>query len=179
MWRFPLLIIVLVGSLAACTPLVGQQAAAEAQRAVYPPAAFTHRVGTTQIVLYWDCLRPEPGLLRLDGVAHSPYVSEVRFLKFELVGVDAADRTVSEAKGAARDFLLRTNQISPFQIDLRTTGSEARFDLFYQYQAAGSLRSMLAGAGAESPLLLAQVGTRFLARDVCSETQHRIPKTTW
>jgi hypothetical protein len=128
------------------------------------------------VVLYWNCLRPEPGVLRLDGAAHSPYFSAVRYLEFELVGLDANDRIVSEAKGAARDYVLRTNQVSPFQLDVRTVGSEMRFDLYYQYRSQQNLRSLLADPPVGGPQLIAQATNRFLARDVCSETQHRIPQ---
>ncbi len=176
MWRPFVLFSVLVMTVAACTSLRSQQAA-QGQPQAYPPAAFAHRVGTTQVVLYWNCLRPGPDALRLDGVAQSPYFSGIRDLEFELAGVDAAERAVSQTRGAARDFVLRTNQSSPFQLDLRTTGSEVRFDLFYRYRSQQNLRSMLAGPPVGGLQLFAQATTQFLARDVCSDTQHKIPKT--
>jgi hypothetical protein len=109
-------------------------------------------------------------------VAQSPYFSGIRDLEFELVGADANERVVSQTRGVARDYVLRTNQFSPFQLDLRTTGSEVRFDLFYRYRSQQNLRSMLAGPPVGGPQLFAQATTQFLVRDVCSETQHRIPK---
>jgi len=106
-----------------------------AEPTIYPPAVFTHRVGTSHVVLYWNCTRPEPGVLRAEGVAQQAGSSQaVRFLELELVGVDARERTVSEAAAALPDILLHTNQISPFRLDVRTVGSEVRFDLFYQYR---------------------------------------------
>lgn len=148
-----------------------------AERPLYPPAVFAHRVGTDPVVLYWNCTRPEPGVLRLDGVAHNPHsVQPVRFLELELVGMDGRDHSVSQIKGEAREFLLRTNQMTPFQLDLRTVGSEVRFDLFYQYRfQEGDGRQLIAGRLAGGSRLLAQT-RRFMARDVCSETQHRVPK---
>ncbi len=175
MWPRSLLITVLAMSLWACSSLQAAKPG-EVQSFTYPPASFSHRVGTTQVVLYWNCLQPEPGIQRLDGVAHSPYFSEVRYLEFELVGLDANERVVSQTKGAAGDYVLRTNQISPFQLDLRAVGSEVRFDLYYSYRSQQGLRSLLAGSPVGGPQLLAQSTIRSLARDVCSETQHRIPK---
>ncbi len=181
MWRHFLLVMAVAVSLGACTPLDARQTL-ETQRSVYPPAAFSHRVGTTQVVLYWNCLRPDTGVLRMDGVAHSPYFSAVRSLEFELVGVDANDRIVSEAKGATRDYVLRTNQVSPFQLDVTAVGSEVRFDLYYHYRSQENLRSqgnlgtIVAGPLMGGRILLVQATNRFLARDVCSETQHRIPQ---
>jgi hypothetical protein len=125
-------------------------------------------------VLYWNCVRPEPGVLRVEGVAQNPWSSqEVRFLETELVGVDSQGRTVSYAKGAAQDILIRTNQFSPFQMTLRPAGSELRFDLYYEYRFQDvEEMARLAGPLVGAPRLLAQM-QRFLARDACSETQHR------
>lgn len=141
---------------------------------IYPPAVFSHRVGTSHVVLYWNCTQPEPGVLRLDGVAQNPHSpQEVRFLELDLAGVDAQDRFVSETKGAVRNFLLRLNEISPFQLDLRLAGTEVRFDLFYQYRFHEDGGHFLAGPPVGGPHLFAQE-QRFMARDVCSETQHRV-----
>ncbi len=175
MWRDFSMLTILAAILGACTSLEAPQTAARPP-AAYPPANFSHRVGTTHVVLYWNCLRPEPNVLRLDGIAHNPYFSEVRSLEFELVGVDASDRAMSQASGASPDFLLRTNQISAFRLDLRTVGGEARFDLYYSYRSQQGLRAFLAGPLVVGPRLLAQATNRVLARDVCSDTQHRLPK---
>jgi len=177
MWRHSFMTTMLAVSLTACTSL-GAQQASDSLRPVYPPAAFSHRVGTMQVLLYWNCLRPEPGVLRLEGVIQSAYASEVRYPEFDLVGLDANERVVSEAEGATQDLVIRTNQISPFQLNLRTVGSEVRFDLFYQYQSRENRRSLLAGTPVVGARLIAPAGTRFLVRDVCSETQHRFPTTT-
>ncbi|MFI5342328.1 MAG: hypothetical protein ACHQ7N_21155 [Candidatus Methylomirabilales bacterium] len=133
---------------------------------------FAHRVGSAHVVLYWNCQTPEPGRLQFDGIAQSPW-SEVRSLEFELVGVDIRDRLVSQTKGEARDPVIRTRQLSPFRLELRTVGSEVRFDLFYQHQfVPQGMDALLAGLPMARPRLHAQAD-RFLARDVCSETQHR------
>ena len=146
-----------------------------AEPTLYPPAVFTHRVASSHVVLYWNCARPEPGVLRLDGVAQNPWGhQEVRFLELELVGMDARERTVSQAAAAVPNFLLRTNEISPFHLDLRTAGTEVRFDLFYQYRFQDNGGRFLAGSPVGVPRLLAQATQRFMARDVCSDTQHRL-----
>ncbi len=88
--------------------------------------------------------------------------------------MDARERTVSQAAAAVPNFLLRTNEISPFHLELRLAGTEVRVDLFYQYRFQDGSR-FLAGAPVSGPHLLVQTH-RFMARDVCSETQHRILK---
>lgn len=167
------LLLLLGMGLSACAA-DGTSVLSAAAPAPYPPPGYAHRVASSHMELYWNCTRPEPGVLELDGVAVNPWSSqEVRFLEFDLVGVDNYDRTVSDAKGEARDFLLRTNQSTPFNLTLRTAGNEVRFDLFYQYRFQENGGRFIAGAPATVPRLLAQT-QRFMARDVCSETQHRV-----
>lgn len=135
-------------------------------------STFAHRIGSSHVVLYWNCVRPETGRILLDGIAQSPW-AEIRFLEFELVGVDLRDRIVSEAKGKARDLVIRTHEVSPFQLELQTVGSEGRFDLYYQHQfVPEEMDALLAGPPTAPPRQVAQAD-RFLVRDVCSETQHR------
>jgi hypothetical protein len=142
---------------------------------LYPPALFAHRVASSHVALYWNCTRPEPGVVRVEGVAQNPWASqEVRFLELEVAGVDARERYVSQASTALPNFLLGTNQISPFHLDLRTVGSEVRFDLFYQYRFQENGGRFLAGSPVGVPRLFAQSTIRFMARDVCSDTQHRV-----
>ncbi len=166
-------IAILTATLAGCAPLGVPQGSGEPPSA-YPPDTFSHRVASSHVVLYWNCERPTPSVVRVDGVAQNPwYAQPIRFLEFELVGVNSQERTVSQARGEARDFLIRTNQISPFRLDLGTTGSEVRFDLFYQYRFQDTdMDALLAGPPVGGLHLFAQAN-QFLVRDVCSETQHR------
>ena len=143
----------------------------------YPPSGYTHTVQSSHVVLYWNCARPEAGVLRLEGVAFNPWMSApVQYLEFELEGVDAVAGSVSEGKAAARNIQIRTNQSSPFQIDLQTTGKEVRYDLYYQYrmnEGDGSNR-MDASLDWDGPVLFAQQNRRFSVRDACSDTQHLV-----
>ena len=139
-----------------------------------PPEAFAHRVATAELVLVWNCLQPEPGLLRVVGEAQNPWeVKPIGFLELQLVGVDAQGRETAQAAGKARDIQILTNQRSPFQLELRTAGTEVRFDLYYHYQFDNEWDSeaRLAGPAMVGPRLLAQTRSQ-LARDVCSPTQH-------
>ena len=145
-----------------------------AEPTVYPPPGFSHRVASSHVEFYWNCARSEPGVLRLEGMAVNPWSSQaVRFLEFDLVGVGSRERTVSQVEGEARDFLLGTNQNTPFRLDLRTSGAEIRFDLFYRYRFQDNGGSFIAGPPVGVPHLLAQT-QQFMVRDVCSETQHRV-----
>jgi hypothetical protein len=140
----------------------------------YSPDVFAHRVTDGHVVLYWNCAR-EGGMLKLEGVAQSPWEAQpIRFLKFELVGVGAQDRSISRAAGEARGIQISTNQIAPFHLDLNATGSEARFDLYYRYQflEGEEMSARLAGPPEALPRILAQTNVS-LVRDACAEGEHR------
>lgn len=139
-----------------------------------PTAGFTHRVSSAHVVLSWNCTRPEPSILRMEGIAHNQWSAhEIRFLEFDLVGVDAREREVSATGAALPAILLRTNQVSAFRLDLKPAETETRFDLYYQYRFNEEGNRMLAGPPGAAPQRLAQQLRRFLVRDACSETQHR------
>jgi hypothetical protein len=140
----------------------------------YPPDAFAHRVTDGHVVLYWNCAR-EGGMLKLEGVAQSPWEAQpIRFLKFELIGVGAQDQSISRAAGEARGIQISTNQIAPFHLDLNATGSETRFDLYYRYQflEGEEMSARLAGPLETLPRLLAQAN-ESVVRDACAEGKHR------
>jgi hypothetical protein len=139
---------------------------------VDPTAGFTNRVSSSQVILYWNCTRPEPGILRVEGVAYNSWSAQaIRFLEFDLVGVLDWDREVSATSAALPAILLGTNEVSAFRLDLRTVGTETRFDLYYQYRFNNE--RLIAGPPGSVPHRLTQRLIRFLVRDVCSETQHR------
>lgn len=142
----------------------------------YPPPGYAHQAGSSHVALYWNCTQPQPGALQLAGLAFNPWSDQpVGFLELELVGVDSSERTVTAAKAEARDFQLYTNQSTPFQLDMRTAGSEVRFDLYYQYRFQDRGHDAdFAGPITSGRFLLAQQTNRFMVRDACSETQHRV-----
>ena len=149
----------------------------------YPPPGYAHTVQSSHVRLFWNCTQPQPGILELAGTAVNPWGDQpVRFLEFTLVGVDANERSVSSVKGEAPNFLLRTMESTPFQLALTPTGREVRYDLYYNYLFQDSSSDHLMGkvawdgspVAANRPFLLA-MRQNFMARDVCSDSQHRMP----
>jgi hypothetical protein len=130
----------------------------------YPPLVFTHRVATPDVEVYWNCTRPEPGLVELDGVVHNVSGRDVRFVELNLLAVDPGGASSSQTTTSLPDIVLSINQTSPFRLRLRTSGSLERFDLYYQYRL---------GVGPGFPAFPDET-QHFYARDVCSETQHRV-----
>ncbi len=133
---------------------------------VYPPAAFAHRVSSSDIDVYWSCARPEPDVVRLDGVVQNSGGRDVEFVELEVNAVDARDRSMAAGRTSLKDLVLHTNQISPFTLYIRAGGTPGRLDLFYNYRL--STRAGLPRIGRSD--------VRQFARDVCSETQHRVPQ---
>ena len=141
---------------------------------VSPQDAFRHRASTSELVLFWNCLRPESSLLRVEGMAQNPWQPQpVGYLTFKLVGVDAQERITAQATGAARDLRLSTNQVSPFRLALKTAGTEVRFDLYYdyQFQPESDMGALSAGPSVGRAPLHVRAQTH-LVRNACSDTEH-------
>ncbi len=153
--------------------VLGLSACALPPPVAYPPQGYAHTISTPVMVLYWNCAQPEAGILRLEGEAFNVWGDQpIQYLEFELAGVDSRDGTVSEAEVEARDSQIFTHQNTTFGLELRTTGREVRYDLYYQYEYQQS-RMMLSGpmvAGTYPRVL----GIRNLVRDACSPTQHLV-----
>ncbi len=173
MFRHSLLVVAFGMSLAGC---VAMEAPGGGTVPGSAPEPFTHRVATTDVLLLWNCLEPEAGLLRVEGVVRSPWQAQpIRELEFDLVGVDAQDRTTAQTAGDARDFQIFTNQSTAFHLALKRAGTEVRFDLYYRYRfnEEWDMSALVAGPPTAGPRLLAQTQRTFLVRDVCGATQHR------
>jgi hypothetical protein len=146
------------------------------ERTPYPPPGYSHTVQSSHVALYWNCARPDAGIIQVNGLVFNPWSSQpVRYLELELVGVDSRERTVSEAGTKAQDIELLTNQSTPFQVNLRPMGGESRFDLYYRYVFQdGGRDGFLASLAWDGPILFAQSQKQFRVRDACSETLHRV-----
>ena len=150
----------------------------------YPPPEYAHRIGSSALELFWNCTRLEANALALEGLVFNPRTaSGIRDLEFSLVGVDRRGVTLTETNGVPQSPLVGTMQASNFQLILRLTGNEARFDLYYRYyyNEPGDPTFSVWPSGrppvqrvASGPLLKAQMANNFnMVRDACSETQHR------
>jgi hypothetical protein len=148
-----LIAMTLMIGMAGCTPLSWQRMSAGTSQ---PPLdVYVHRVATEHVVLHWNCTRPARGVLRLEGIASSPWGPwEVSSLELELVGLNAQGRVVTQAEGPTGSLAKLRYDGSPFHIDLQTDETEVRLDLYYQYRFDN-----------QSP-----APNRYLARDVCSES---------
>jgi hypothetical protein len=170
---------VMIRQLALLAGIVMTAAACAAVDMAGPPTpvdTFAHRAANSELVLRWNCLQPAAGTLRVEGVAHNPWQAQpIGYLELQVVGVDAEGRQTGEAAGKARDVQILTSQRSPFQLDLKTTGTEVRVDLYYPYvfnQEWESGALLVAGPPMAAPRQYAQSTNTNMVRDACSPTQH-------
>jgi hypothetical protein len=128
-----------------------------------PFDSFAHRISDGTLFLYWNCSRPAPGAVRVEGWANNPDSPQpIKDLEFILYGVNAQESTVSQAKASAQAYLIQTNEPTTFAIDLKTVGAEVRYDLVYEYWGAGDSGMGFRGGGGGSPR------QQNMARDVCA-----------
>jgi hypothetical protein len=170
------ILLVLLGmGVSACTAR-GPYSASPLSTIQWPPTEYKHTISTPAIRQYWNCTRPAPAVMRVEGVAANLWNDQpVGYLEWEVVGVDKDGHAVSSAKVAAQALKVYTNQYTTYQIDLPTTGAEARFDLYYQYQFFDRGHStMEAALDWDGPVLLAQQNQRNFVLDACSESQHLV-----
>ncbi len=151
----PWLLSVLSICLAACSTAGTFQAPASNPR--NSPAAYTHRVGTADVEIYWNCSRPAPNVLEMDGMVQNVGGRTVHFMELNLVGVDSRGDTVTQATASVPDTALWINQTSRFHMQLQAVGSEVRFDLYYKFYPGGPRFGF---------------AHREYVWDACSPTQH-------
>ncbi len=154
--KLRLCFVALAGLLLAACGTTGTYQVPASATGNYPPAVYAHRVGGTDVEIYWNCSQPEPGVVEMHGVVQNVGGRDVKFMELNLVGVGPGDSSVSQATVSLPAIDLGSYGNSPFHLQVRTIGSEARFDLYYQYYLGSGL----------SPLI------RNFVRDACSQTQH-------
>ncbi len=123
-------------------------------------SSYAHRVSDDVVVIYWNCSRPSPGVVQVQGVANNPfYPQPIQDLEIRVYGVNTQGGNVSRARGSTQDYLLQMNSPSAFKIDLKTVGGEVRYDIVYSYMAGEGGRMGLVGGGMER---------QNFARDICA-----------
>ncbi len=121
--------------------------------------SFAHRVSDSTVALYWNCSRPEPGVVQVAGWANNPYYPQpITDLGFILYGVSAQGGDISTAHASAQAYEFFTNDPTPFTINLYTVGGEVRYDLVYHYLFQGGPRNGV-GIGLQQ---------QNMARNVCA-----------
>ncbi len=68
---------------------------------------YAHYVSDSNVALYWNCSRPEPGVVQVAGWANNPYYPQpIKDLGFTLYGEDARGGDISSAQASAKSYLI-------------------------------------------------------------------------
>jgi hypothetical protein len=103
-----------------------------------PLGSYAHQLSDGNVTLYWDCSRPEPGVVRVAGWANNPYYPQpIKDLGFTLYGENAQGSDISSAQAYAQSYTIFTMDPTPFTINLQTAGGEVQYQLFYHYYFSG------------------------------------------
>ena len=125
-------------------------------------SSYAHQVTDGKVALYWNCSRPSPGVVQVQGVANNPYSpTPLEDLEFRLYGMSAQGDTMARARGSAKEYWINTNAPSPFTLTIQTKGVAVRFDLSYSYMLAGDAGGRFGGGGGSAE----QQNT---ARNICA-----------
>jgi hypothetical protein len=127
---------------------------------------FAHTAAGPHVTLYWDCVRTDSGVLRLEGIGLNRWEPiPPRFLEFVLSQVDAQGRVLASTRGAARGVDLLQGFPAPFRLEFKEQEGAARLDLVYQHQYVDDSFDRLSRR-------LPSYVTRQI-RDACGKDAHR------
>lgn len=101
---------------------------------VFRPSNYQHYEDAVYVDFYWNCSRPDPRTLVIQGVAaYKPSGSTIFYPTFILEGLDPAGKVVSKAAGRARVPVIGLNDSVPWEVVLPLHGGEVAFNLEYVY----------------------------------------------
>ncbi len=131
------------------------------QQEAYRLSGFAHRMVSQDVEVYWNCSRPRPTLLRLDGISKNIGKGEVHLLGMELHDVDRQTSNVLQSGAAVSDVILYPDIFSPVQVEVQPATADGQIDLLYTYRitSVGILKT-------------AYTDKEFVAHDVCAATQY-------
>jgi len=110
-------------------------------------SSYAHQVTDGTVALYWNCSRPSPGIVQIQGVANNPWmVAPLEDLVLRFYGYSAQGATVVRASTMPKEYWINTNAPSPFTVNLQTKGAVAKVDLAYSYLLANEGGGRFGGA---------------------------------
>ncbi len=111
--------------------------------------------------MFWNCSRPQPSLIRVDGIAKNIGRGEVHLLGMELHDVDRLTERILHSAEGVSDLILHPDVFSRFQMELQPASANGRVELLYTYRiiSIGIIKTTT-------------TDKQFLTHDTCSVTQH-------
>lgn len=106
--------------------------AACAQEQWKPEVNYAYNVDNGMMYLRWNCLSQPPGLV-VQGFVNNITMVAMKNTQVTISGIDAQGATVSSVQYTSFPYMLETMIRTPFEMRLKTTGTEVRYDLSYSY----------------------------------------------
>jgi hypothetical protein len=120
--------------------LVVSLIACAGQQTWTPQVNYAYEVDDGVLYIRWNCFAEPPGLVMRGFVNNPMSMNPLKDTTLWLSGINAQGATISSTQDNAIPFMLETMNRTPFEMKLKTTGTEARFDMWYQYQIGAFLR---------------------------------------
>jgi hypothetical protein len=106
--------------------------AACAQEQWKPEVNYAYNVDNGMMYLRWNCVSQPPELV-VQGFVNNITMQAMKNTQVKIYAIDSQGATVSSAQTTSIPWMLETNIRTPFDIRLKTTGTEVRYDLSYSY----------------------------------------------
>ena len=144
-----------------CTAPAGEYRTVLPRPVTYQAAAFAHRMVSPDMELYWSCARPQPRLVRVDGIAKNIGRGEVHLLELELHDVDRQTGSILQSGAAVSDIILHPDIFSAVQVEVQPATADGQIDLLYTYRitSVGIIKT-------------SNIDKEFQAHDICAATHH-------
>ena len=102
-----------------------------------PEVNYAYNSDDGRMYLRWNCLYEPPGLV-VQGFVNNVLMTPLKNTQISVYGVNAQGAQVSSTVDNSIPFMLETMDRTPFEIKVKTTGTEVTFNLWYTYQVGGS-----------------------------------------
>ncbi len=103
-----------------------------AQEQWKPEVNYAYNVDNGMMYLRWNCFSQPPGLV-VQGFVNNILMTPMKNTQVSISGINAQGATVSSAQYTSFPYMLETMIRTPFEMRLKTTGTEVRYDLSYSY----------------------------------------------
>ena len=117
-------------------PLVFAGCAAGPQSYV-PQVNYAYNADDGRMYLRWNCVF-EPPFMVMQGTVNNVLMTPMKNSQISVYGVNAQGAQVSSAVDNSLPFMLETMDRTPFEIKVKTAGTEVAFNMWYSYQVGGA-----------------------------------------
>ncbi len=112
-------------------------ACAAGPQSYVPNINYAYNADDGRMYLRWNCTY-EPPYMVMQGFVNNVLMTPLKNTQISVWGVNAQGQQVSSAVDNSIPFMLETMDRTPFEIKIRTAGTEVAFNMQYTYQVGGA-----------------------------------------